>query len=239
MEQIDLLWNLESQYNSLTSYEKELLSLSDKVITRRANRKIADAEKKLNACKLGQEETKQNLMELEKALKDHNFNFKELETSLYDGHSTDVKELEYLGSEKDKLQKVINEVETQILELMNEVDKNDHELLLLEDLLENIIDENIKLKETTKTLSEELEIKIEETKVSIEKSEDNIDKRFLTRYIQIKNNKGTGMAEVINFICGGCNIMIPMFAIDKLKNSKDVISCESCGRFLYYKKSSD
>lgn len=235
MEQLDLLWDLESQYSSLYTHQKQLVDLESNLNVKRANKKMLDTEKKLNSSKLKRENTKIKLVELEQMLKGYTYTIEELEKDLYDGHITDLRQLGYLSDEKDKLKKTINEVEVQILNLMDEVEKVDQEFLLIESSLKDIKDDNSKIKETTKEQTEEVEMKIENTESKIQLSEEKIDKTLLHRYTQIKKSRVTGIVGVKDFACPVCNIRIPTFAVDKLKNTKDIINCESCGRILYYK----
>ena len=234
MEQIDLLWDLQCQHNSLDGFEKELVDLKGDLNIKKANRKIVAAEKKFEKAKLENENAKTKLIELERSLRDYNYDLEVVEKSLYDGHTTDIQELEYLSSEKDKFKKIINELEVKVLESIEESEKTNKGFLLLQSSLEDIKNDNGKIKKTTKEQNSEIEIKIEEQKEQIIVSQDKIDKSLLNSYTKIKKNRGTGMVEVKDFACPVCNIRIPMFAVDKLKNTDDIINCESCGRILYY-----
>lgn len=234
MEQIDLLWDLQSQYNSLNDFENELLGLKGDLNIKRANKKISEAEKKFEKSKLENEDAKTKLIELERSLRDYNYDFEVLEKSLYDGHTTDIQQLEYLSSEKDKFKEIINNLEVEVLEWIDKSEKTEKEFLLMENCLKDIKNNNGKIKKTTQEQTEEIKIKIEEQKQQIMLFENKIDKALLNTYTKIKKNRGTGIVEVKDFACPICNIRIPTFAADKLKNTKDIVNCESCGRILYY-----
>lgn len=234
MKQIDLLWDLQSQYNSLDDFQKELVNLKGDSNIKKANKKISDAEKKFEKSKLENENAKASLLELERSLRDCNYDLEVVEKSLYDGHTTDIKQLEYLSSEKDKFKELINDLEVKVLEAIDESEKASKEFLTIGDSLEDIKSDNGKIKKTTKEQTEEIKTKIEEQKEQIILFEEKLEKSLLNIYTKIKNNRGTGIVEVKDFACPVCNIRIPTFAVDKLKNTKDIIKCESCGRILYY-----
>jgi predicted nucleic acid-binding Zn-ribbon protein len=55
------------------------------------------------------------------------------------------------------------------------------------------------------------------------------------RYTQIgKMRRGIGIAEVIDGRCSACNITIRLQFFQDLRKGEQVMSCESCGRILYY-----
>ena len=87
MEPLDLLWEVESQWNLLDSYKIELEKLEDDSKVKSLERKLETLKRKLNSIVNKQEKSKIRLAELEKELKINNFNFEELEKELYDGHN--------------------------------------------------------------------------------------------------------------------------------------------------------
>src|SRR5580658_274469 len=55
------------------------------------------------------------------------------------------------------------------------------------------------------------------------------------RYTQIaKMRRGIGIAEVIEGRCNACNMTIRLQFFQDLRKGEQVMSCESCGRILYY-----
>lgn len=233
MERLDLLWNLGIHHNSLNNYYKELEKLKKPLSIIDSEDLIVKTEEKLNSFRSRQEEIKRKLTESSRRLKDYSFKIEETEEALYNGSTTNPKQLEYLSQEKDKLKEIISETETEILEFMDEVEIMDKELLIIDTDFQNIKKQNIKLKTQYKISVDELNNKIQIEVEAIKSLEDKIDKTLLKQYTTIRENRGTGIVEVKNLACSGCNIMIPTFMVDKLNKNNEIIYCESCGRILY------
>lgn len=232
MEQLDLLMNLEEHHNSLNLYQKELSDLQNNLTINNTEEKIVYIEGRFKSLRYNQEKIKERLKESNLRLNDYNFKIKEVEKSLYNGQTTDLKQLEYLMNENNKLKTIIDTTETEIIEFMNEVEDMDKELLKMENVLYEIKHKNNKLKEKYETKRKKLESKIclEEDKILI--LEKKVDLNLLNKYNTIRRNKKTGIAEVRDSICSGCNMLIPIISMDKLNSQEEIVYCESCGRIL-------
>lgn len=232
MEQLDLLRNLEEHHNSLKLYQRELFNLKNDSMINKTREKILDTEGKLLKLKSSQDKIKNKLNQSNSRLKDYNFKIIEVEKSLYNGEIKDLKQLEYLSYEKDKLKEIISDTETEILEFMDEVENIDEELSAMGGSLEDIKEKNDKLKNKYSILEKELmdKIKLEENEILT--LENKIDVKLLNRYSMIRKSKGTGIAEVKDSVCSGCNMLIAKVLLDRLDNQNEIICCESCGRIL-------
>ncbi len=232
MEQLDLLWNLELHHNSLNTYQKQLLRLKDDLMLKDTEKKLESTEIKLSRFKTNHDQIKFKLKESDRRLKDYNYKIEEVEKNLYNGETTDIKQLEYLSREKDRLKEIINDAEIEVLELMDEVEDTDKELGMMEVALHEMKEKNMSLKIKYKTIKKEMEDKIQFEEDEIIALEGKIDKDLLYKYYLIKKSKGTGIAKINSSVCSGCNMHIPTFLIDKLNNEDTIIYCESCGRIL-------
>ena len=235
MEPLDLLWKLESQWSIIDSCKTELERLRDDLEIKAIEKKIANLNKKLNSSKNKQDKSKIKLTELEKELKINIFNIEELEKELYDGHTSDIKQLEYLNGEKNKVRKLIDEIEVEILEIMGTLEDEDQESKQIENELDDIIDENSDIEDRHKLEIKKIEMEIESSQEKITQMEKSIDPKLINEYNRIRESRGTGIAELKDSICMGCNIKIPTFFMEKIKNTKGIFHCESCGRILYHK----
>lgn len=232
MEQLDLLRNLEEHHDSLNLYQKELLDLKNNLTINKTEEKIAYTEGKFIKLKSNQKRIEEKLKESNLRLNDYNLKIKEIEKSLYNGQIGDLKQLEYLSSENSKLKEIIDITETEVLGFMNEVEDMNNELLEMEKALDDIKDKSNKLKEQYKITREDLESKVHLEEKEISTLENKIDLSLLNKYNAIRKSKKTGMAEVKDSICSGCNMLIPIALIDKLNSQSEIICCENCGRIL-------
>lgn len=232
MEQLDLLWNLEIHHNSLRTYKKELANLENTLMVKDIEEKLSDMKDRLSQFKSNQERIKRKLRESESRLKDYNYKIKEIEDALYNGKTSDLRQLEYLSNEKDKLKNIINNTEMEILEFMEEVESVDNDLLKMEESFVKIKDKNTQIKEQYRKFKEDLINKIQLEEDNMKSLENKIDQELLCKYNKIRKTKVTGIVGVNNSACGGCNMVIPTILIDRLNKNNEIIYCESCGRIL-------
>lgn len=232
MEQLELLWNLEIHHNSLELNQKELSELNNSFEIRELMGIIASTKEELHESELEQEDNNHQIEKLEKELVDYTYEKDQIDKSLYKGDIQDIKQLEYLSLEKDKIQGTVNKIETKILELLDNIDIMDKKILNLQsDLRENQIIYNKKIKKY-KELLNNVNTKIQEDEAKIKTSEEIIDKGLLSRYNTLRKSRSSGISEVIDGICGGCNMHIPTYLISKLIANEEIVYCESCGRIL-------
>jgi predicted nucleic acid-binding Zn-ribbon protein len=69
-----------------------------------------------------------------------------------------------------------------------------------------------------------------------------IGESALSNYDRIAKGKGTGLAEALNQKCAACQMMLRPQRWNDLRdrgNDDDIMTCESCGRLLYYDPARD
>lgn len=236
MEQLDLLWELESQWKTLDSYTKELIELNNDSAVKEIEKKRVELEKRLQNSKSKEKSTKEELAQREKRLSVNNFNMGELEKSLYDGHTSDIKQLEYLSGEKEEIKEVVNNIEIKVLESMIQLEELLKKRKTIEKELDEIEKQNRQVKINHESLLYDLNTKKKKVEKTIKTLEEEIRVDLLTEYNRIKKSRGTGIVELRNSVCIACNIHIPTLAGEKIRNTKEIFHCESCGRILYYKE---
>jgi predicted nucleic acid-binding Zn-ribbon protein len=69
-----------------------------------------------------------------------------------------------------------------------------------------------------------------------------IGEAALSNYDRIAKGKGTGLAEALNQKCMACQMMLRPQRWNDLRdrsNEDEIMTCESCGRLLYYDPARD
>ena len=144
-------------------------------------------------------------------------------------------EYQALLKEIAKVEEEIDEVETRELELMERLDK-------LQPALKH---EQAELKEVTaKTEGEKAElqkriavIEAELTQVQAERQKlaQEVDADALDRYDRLMHSKNDfAIVPIRNGNCGGCHLHIPPQLVHNAKHGGELISCDYCGRILYW-----
>lgn len=233
MGQLELLWQLQNHNLKIKKLKSELERLAKKghieTITLKLNNLSDQLSDKKEELKKNDEKFRKN----DTSLKGLTFQLKEVENELYDGQITDIKQLNYMTEECEKLKKLINSLEDEMLFLMEDMDNIEEEIIRTQEEYDKI---KKQFKKTTKEYNEivlKVRQKIREEMANIYHISGKIDKDLYEKYISLKDKKTFAVAKVENNQCRGCNIIIPTYLIDNLKRDKKLQYCENCGRILY------
>lgn len=237
MDTLDLLWELENYNLKLQEYKEKIKELEksksiEKEKMEFENIKI-DYENKKSSLNSKERETRK----FEGQLKNKEFLHKENKDLLYQGNISDIKQLEQLTEENNVLEEEIDDLESKILNNLEEIDfiKNylENTNIQIKDK-SNYIDKEIK---KNKLKREKFQEELEEIKETINKLTINIEKNTLNLYKKIKRGKLNAIALAKDNICTGCNMKIPSHQVQILREDEKIVLCQSCGRILYYKPS--
>lgn len=231
MEQLSLLNSLEIHHDLLKSYEKELNELEDKLKLKKLEKRIKVMEQKLEKAKIKREEKRKSLKSYNSLLEEYNYKIEEVERNLYNGKTTDIKQLEYLSREQGRLKEIVSNKETETLNLMNEIELIEREISEIEDFLQKYKETINNRRNKFKALEQKLREKIENEKREILSIEVNLSKELLDVYYEIRNTKGSGISIPQDGVCNKCYMIIPKILLDRLSKG-EVVFCENCGRIL-------
>lgn len=234
MNQLELLWQLENHKTSLDKINREFIKLKQDEKMEYLDRRVNNIKSRIKELNNNLLRDRFLLMENQNRLNEYTYTIKNMQEDLYSGDITDLKQLEYLNKEKDKLKEEINSIETDILVAMEETERMELETLHAETEVISLNGEIKKLKISKSLLLKELEIQIQNGEKELQIIESKIDINHVNRFNTLRNTRQNSIVAVKNNICSGCNMRIPTNLNDILKAKNEVIYCESCGRMLYY-----
>jgi predicted nucleic acid-binding Zn-ribbon protein len=145
------------------------------------------------------------------------------------------KEYDALISQIDNVKETISERETDILELIEKVEK-----------LENGIDDYKKKAAEVKEQNEKqlaiLQEKMDSVGSKINSKEDErnriavrVSRRTMSVYERIRKNRGGDVVvPVRKRACGACYKALPPHRIQEIKRGDQIITCDNCGRMLLW-----
>ena len=127
------------------------------------------------------------------------------------------------------------EIETQIISLLDELDK----LSVLVKKDEEILKQSrSKYEQDKKAMEDDLNAvdtdvaNWEQKRIDLQK---DVPDELLVRYERIKKrNKGVGVTSVWKSVCNGCHMNIPPQLYNELQRSDDLLSCPNCNRIMYF-----
>lgn len=235
-ESLQDLWKLQNYDNRIVELKKsfkamplrkKLLKLKDEIIKQRDELKFKQDEL---------EETRKKLRQMERTCRDLTFMQRDIETKLYSGEVTSVKELEQLEKKLNKIKNNKGISENLTLELIEEV----------EELEKQVNEQGNSLKEDKRKYkkyklkydTEVYKIKEELFKTEFAREEllENLEKDALNIYEDLKKRKnGIAIALVEDGKCSGCFMNLPIALENSVKSKQKISMCENCGRILYWK----
>jgi predicted nucleic acid-binding Zn-ribbon protein len=155
-----------------------------------------------------------------------------LKTQQYETRKND--EFRAMGNEIERYEKEIRAIEDQELELMDQADKLKVEIgaedKKASGARESIARQMTDLEEKAKTLETRL------TELTAERTEaaGKIDEDLLGRFERLFASKGdAAIVSLEHEVCTGCHMKVTPQTAHRVKNGKDIVSCEQCGRILY------
>jgi len=232
--ELDTLIELQGHDSRIASLETEAARLPKQIEAIQAS--LAEAKKTVDAFKTKIDQTKKDLRAKEKDLEVHAAKRAKEETRLYEVKTN--KEYSAVLLEIEEVKQIKAKTEEEILGLMEmqerlAVDVKEAEGRLKTREEQARQDEGVVRVKLAKVEQELAVVRAERTSRARE-----LPAALLASYDRImKARAGTAVASVgANGICGGCRMSIRPQALLELRNATGLMTCESCGRYLYWQE---
>lgn len=156
-----------------------------------------------------------------------------LKTQQYETRKND--EFSAMGREIERYQNEISKLEDQELELMEQADVLKAQIAAEEKQTaatrESIAKQIANLEAKLATLGNRLE----ELKKEREELATKVDEDLLDRFNRLFASKGDAAVVALEHdVCTGCHMKITTATAVRVKGGKEIVSCEQCGRILYF-----
>jgi uncharacterized protein len=230
----------------LPDIEKLLdLQVADQEI-RKLKDEVAELPKRIAAIELKLAGTKAQLEKARAAAKADEANKKKFEAAILDlqgkiskyrDQSLDVKTNEQYKALLAEIQFAEQEIrinEDRILEVMVNVETREKAVKAAEAELKAETAEIEKEKEDARRVTAEDEKKLTEWNAKRDGLRQGIEADLLRRYERVMKFRGTGLAEVRDQKCMGCQVMLRPQTYNEVRNAEGIIFCDSCQRVLYF-----
>jgi uncharacterized protein len=155
-----------------------------------------------------------------------------LKTQQYETRKND--EFRAMGNEIERYEKEIQHIEDQELELMDQAEKLKSELAVEDKKAsgarESIARQMADLEEKGKTLQGQLDqLNGERAEIASKVEED-----LLSLFERLFASKGDAAVVALEHeVCTGCHMKVTTQTAHRVKNGREIVSCEQCGRILY------
>jgi predicted nucleic acid-binding Zn-ribbon protein len=217
--------------------DKEIRKLQEEVAA--LPKRVAVIEQKLAGTKAHLEKVRLAVKGDEANRKKFEANIKDLQgkISKYRDQSLDVKTNEQYKALLHEIQFAEQEVrlnEDRILEVMVNVDAREKEVKAAEAELKAETAEIEKEKEEARKIAAEDQKKLAEWNGKRDALRQGISEDILRQYERVAKFRGSGLAEVRDQKCMGCQVMLRPQTYNEVRNGEKVMVCESCQRIYYF-----
>jgi len=230
-EAIEKLLILQDRDRSLAGWRAEIVGLATEraeVNSRSANAEAAQAE----AEQAGKElEVKKDGLEVEiqaEQEKIRTYSKQQLETK-------DNVAYRALGKQIEDCKKLISDLETSELMVMEEIDDHAEVLKQTDATLAEAQADQASAMTQIDERETNLNQNITETEALRAEAAEGIEETTLTRYEKLLQRRGANIVVGITHgACGGCHMKLPTSEITAVKNVNNITHCPNCSRILYY-----
>jgi predicted nucleic acid-binding Zn-ribbon protein len=221
----------------LQAADKEIRRLQDEVAA--LPKRTAVIEQKLAGTKAHLEKVRVAAKGDEANRKKFEANIKDLQgkISKYRDQSLDVKTNDQYKALLHEIQFAEQEIrlnEDRILEVMVNVDAREKEVKAAEAELKAETAEIEKEKEEARRVTAEDQTKLAEWNAKRNALHQAISEDLLRHYERVMKFRGSGLAEVRDHKCMGCQVMLRPQIYNEVRIGEKVVICDSCQRIYYY-----
>ncbi len=222
--------------------DKEIRRLQDEVAA--LPKRVAVIEQKLAGTKAHLEKVRVAAKGDEANRKKFEANIKDLQSKIskYRDQSLDVKTNEQYKALLHEIQFAEQEIrlnEDRILEVMVNVDAREKDVKAAEAELKAETAEIEKEKEDARKVTAEDQKKLSEWNAKRDTLRRAISEDVLRHYERVMKFRGSGLAEVRDHKCMGCQVMLRPQTYNEVRNGEKLMVCESCQRIFHYDPSNE
>jgi len=220
----------------LQDIDKEIRRLQDEIAE--LPKRVAAIEHKLAGTRAQLEKAQTAVKADEAARRKYDTSIKDLreKISKYRDQSLAVKTNEQyraLMTEIQFAEKEITAHEDKILELMVNADARDKEVKATQAELKEETAEIEKEKQQARQRTLEDEKLLAEARGQRDQLRGGIREDLLRQYERVSKFRGSGIAEVRDHKCMGCQVILRPQTYNDVRSGKDIVFCDSCQRILY------
>jgi uncharacterized protein len=217
--------------------DKEIRRLQDEVAA--LPKRVALIEQKLAGTKAHLEKVRAAAKGDEANRKKFEANIKDLQgkISKYRDQSLEVKTNDQYKALLHEIQFAEQEIrlnEDRILEVMVNVETREKEVKAAEAELKAETAEIEKEKEEARRVTAEDQQKLSEWNAKRDALRHGVSEDLLRHYERVMKLRGSGLAEVRDHKCMGCQVMLRPQVYNEVRVGEKVVICDSCQRIYYY-----
>ena len=155
-----------------------------------------------------------------------------LKTQQYETRKNE--EFRAMGNEIERYEKEIQQIEDQELELMDQVEKLKAELAVEEKKAAGARDSIQRQMADLDSKGKALDVQLSQLTAERTELAAKVEEDLLSRFERLFASKGDAAVVALEHeVCTGCHMKVTTQTAHRVKNGKEIVSCEQCGRILY------
>ncbi len=227
---IEKLLQLQVADKEIRKLQEEIAALPRRVAA--IEEKLAGTKAQLEKARASAKGDEANRKKFEAAIQDL-----QGKISKYRDQSLDVKTNEQYKALLHEIQFAEQEIrlnEDRILEVMVNAEAREKEVKAAEAELKAETSEIEKEKEEARNITAADQAKLAEWNAKRDGLRQGISADLLRHYDRVMKFRGSGLAEVRDHKCMGCQVMLRPQTYNEVRNGEQLIVCDSCQRVLYF-----
>ena len=228
---LKLVIRLQEIDNRVAEFTREIAALPKHIAE--IEKKLVSHERKLDADRAALSANQKDRKKLDGDIQLQQQKISKLKDQMLGAKTND--QYRAFQNEIDFCEKEIRRCEDRILELMSESDPLEKNVRAAEEALkkEKVEVEKEKVAARERTAADKKAV--EELHGERKKIVAEVTPNVLRKYENIrKHRRGIGVAEAVDGRCTACHMAMRLQFFQDLKHGGEVLTCESCGRILYY-----
>ncbi len=221
----------------LQDREQKIRQIQNEIKTLPLQRKsletqLASSQAGVEALKLKAREVEVHRKNLELDVGTRSGTIAKLRTQQYETRKND--EFQAMGNEIKRYESEIQKIEDAELELMDQTDKLKAELSVEEKKAAVTSDSIARQSADLGVKAQTLDARLQELSKDRDELAAKIDEDILDRFQRLFASKGDAAVVALEHdVCTGCHMKVTTATAMHVKNSKEIFSCEQCGRILF------
>lgn len=156
-----------------------------------------------------------------------------LKTQQYETRKNE--EFRAIGNEIERYAEEIQQIEDHELELMEQTDKLKIEVAAEDKKVAGARESVAKQIADLEQKATALEARLEELNKERSEIAGRVDEDVLSRFERLFKSKGDAAIVALRHeVCTGCHMKITAQTSHRVKNAREIVSCEQCGRILFW-----
>ncbi len=223
------LYQLQELDLEIETGERSLSQMSNQLGESQA---LIDARHRLTAEKQRLDELKHQQRTAEWDIDDLTIKTKAHDEQLYSGRIKNPKELSYLQHEAQVLKAKRDQLETQALEIMDQIEQAESNVATLSREFTQVEKEWRSQQQQLAEEIDQLQKKLVELKQKRQALSADVALASVELYEKLRRQKGQAVAKVAQGVCHGCRISLSSSEMQQVRGG-NLVQCSSCGLILF------